>query len=89
MNEKAEALKKRTHDGIAVEEADESKRWLEALRDAGLGDPPEVVSLIDEANQLTAIFVASHKTAKRRQEEAERRAAAERLARTRRRSAIR
>jgi four helix bundle protein len=141
MNEKAEALKRRTHDffirviklcgelpqsaagasiseqlidsagsadsnygaackgrsrkqfidkiGIAVEEADESKRWLEALRDAGLGEPSEVVSLIDEANQLTAIFVASHKTAKRRQEEAERRVAAEKAARARRKSPIR
>jgi four helix bundle protein len=68
---------------LAAEEADESMRWLEALRDAGLGDRAEVVSLIDEANQLTAIFVASHNTAKHNLEEAERRKAAERAARKR------
>jgi four helix bundle protein len=47
--------------GIAAEEADEARRWLEALRDAGLGDREEVTALIKEADELTAILVASHK----------------------------
>ena len=71
--------------GIASEEADESKRWLEALRDAGLGDEAEATALINEADELTAILVASHKTAKGRLEEAERREQAARTARNRRR----
>jgi four helix bundle protein len=37
--------------GIAAEEADESKRWLEALRDAGLGNRDEVERLIKEADE--------------------------------------
>ena len=118
MNEKAEALKKRTHDffirvirfcrdippssagdsivdqlvdsagstdsnyraackarsrkefiakvGVAAEEADESLGWLQALRDARLGDLKELPELIKEANELTSIFVSSHKTASAR-----------------------
>jgi four helix bundle protein len=69
--------------GIAAEEADESKRWLEALRDAGLGNRDEVVSLIKEADELTAIFVRSHKTAQQRLAEAERQKAEEKAARRR------
>jgi four helix bundle protein len=75
--------------GIAAEEADESKRWLEALHDADLGERQEVGSLVREANELTAILVASHKTAKARLEEAERRAAAARAARRNRQSSTR
>jgi four helix bundle protein len=75
--------------GIAAEEADESKRWLEALRDANLGEKDEVVKLIKEANELTAILVASHKTARAGQEETERREAAARAARRNRKSPIR
>jgi four helix bundle protein len=66
--------------GIAAEEADESKRWLEALRDARLGDREVVVGLVKEANELAAIFIASHKTAQRRLQEQEDRRAAERAA---------
>lgn len=69
--------------GIAAEEADESKGWLEALRDASLGEQPEISRLISEANELTAIFVKSHKTAERRLAEEEKREAAERLSRRR------
>jgi four helix bundle protein len=75
--------------GIASEEADESKRWLEALRDAGLGKRDELLALIKEADELTAILVASHKTARRRLEEAERRDEAERAVRRNRQSPIR
>lgn len=50
--------------GVAAEEADESKGWLEALVEAGIGDAAEARALINEADELTAIFVASQKTAK-------------------------
>lgn len=51
--------------GIALEEMEESWRWLRLLRDA-MDDPPrDLVPLIDEARQLTAILAASHQTARR------------------------
>jgi four helix bundle protein len=59
--------------GVAAEEADESKGWLQALADAGLGNITEAIALIKEADELTAIFVASEKTA-RKNLEAKRRA---------------
>jgi four helix bundle protein len=49
--------------GVAAEEADESLGWLQALRDARLGDAKQLPELIKEANELTSIFVSSHKTA--------------------------
>jgi four helix bundle protein len=49
--------------GVAAEEADESKGWLEVLVDANLADSLEATPLIREADELTAIFVASRKTA--------------------------
>jgi four helix bundle protein len=49
--------------GVAVEEADESLGWLESLRDGKLAKGDEIVALIKEADELTSIFVASHKTA--------------------------
>ena len=54
--------------GVAAEEADESKGWLEALTAANLGAHEQAAHLIDEADQLTAIFVASLKTATRNAE---------------------
>jgi four helix bundle protein len=51
--------------GLAAEEADESKGWLQVLADAGIGDIAEAESLIQEADELTAIFIASQKTARR------------------------
>ena len=54
--------------GVAAEEADESLGWLEALRNARLSTGDEIVSLIQEANELTAIFVKSHKTAQRNEQ---------------------
>jgi four helix bundle protein len=41
--------------GVAVEEADAPKGWLQALRDANLGDAAETDALIVEADELTAI----------------------------------
>lgn len=49
---------------IVLEEADESHYWLEIIRDADLHKSPELDRLINEANELTAIFAATDKTAK-------------------------
>lgn len=58
--------------GVAAEEADESKGWLELLVASDLATIEETRDLIQEAHELTAIFVASRKTAKRRKEDRER-----------------
>ena len=51
--------------GVVVEEADESLLWLELLLVASPGIAgQEHTRLLDEADQLTAIFTASYKTAK-------------------------
>ena len=49
---------------IVLEESDESHYWLEVVKDAEIKVGTEVDRLIDEANQLTAIFSATDKTAK-------------------------
>ncbi len=49
---------------IVLEESDESHYWLEVVKDAEIKTVTEVDRLIDEANQLTAIFSATDKTAK-------------------------
>jgi four helix bundle protein len=49
------------------EEADESCFWLELLVDAGLLGSRQVQPLLQEANEITAILVASRKTAAGRQ----------------------
>ena len=51
--------------GVAAEEADESQGWLEALRDGGLVKPDTAAPLIQEARELTSIFVKSSQTATR------------------------
>ena len=48
---------------IIEEEADESCFWLELLIDRRLPSTRRVQPLLDEANELTAIFIASRKTA--------------------------
>jgi four helix bundle protein len=50
--------------GIVEEEADECVFWMQLLIDAGLVKPEVIDSLMSEANELTAIVVASMKTAK-------------------------
>ena len=50
--------------GIVEEEADESLFWLETIVETGLMPANRVQELLQEANELTAIFVASRKTAK-------------------------
>ncbi len=51
--------------GIPVEESDESAYWIELAVEAHLVKNHRVTDLLTEANELTAIFVASHKTAAR------------------------
>ena len=47
-----------------MDEADESHYWPEVVKDAEIKIGDEVDRLIDEANQLNAIFSATDKTAK-------------------------
>lgn len=47
---------------IVIEEADESTFWLELIIASGLMDKKLILPLLDEANQITAIMVASRKT---------------------------
>ncbi len=50
--------------GIAEEEADETVFWLEMLSDSGIVKKELLIELIKEAEELTAIFTSSGKTAK-------------------------
>jgi four helix bundle protein len=52
---------------IVEEEADETCLWLELLIQRGVLPLRRIQSLLEEANELTAIFVASRKTAVSRQ----------------------
>jgi len=54
---------------IAIEEVDESCFWMEFIVEEKLLDEQQVVSLLDEAKELTAIFMASRKTMKDRSSE--------------------
>jgi four helix bundle protein len=53
---------------IVLEEADESMYWLEVIRDAKMKTGEEIERLIKEANELTAIFAATDKTAKEKKQ---------------------
>ena len=50
--------------GVVIEEADETVFWLEMLRDSAIVKPTKLDHMLDEANQLLAIFAASRRTAK-------------------------
>ena len=50
--------------GVVLEEADETALWLELLSESGIISAPKLKNLLDEANQLTAIFSASRRTVK-------------------------
>jgi four helix bundle protein len=50
--------------GVVVEEADETVLWLELLSDSGIVSHGKLAKLLDEANQLVAIFAASRRTVK-------------------------
>ena len=45
--------------GVVVEEADECAYWLELIADGGLLPQNQVEPLLKEANELTAVMVAS------------------------------
>jgi len=47
-----------------LEEIDESSFWLEFINDEKLSKNGSLFSLIEEANELKAIFYASRKTAR-------------------------
>lgn len=49
---------------IVIEEADESHYWLEIIQEAGIKSGIKTQELIKEANELTAIFTSTNKTAK-------------------------
>jgi four helix bundle protein len=49
--------------GIVLEEADESSFWLELIVQGQLSSNKVVYELLEEANQLSAIFAASRITA--------------------------
>ncbi len=50
--------------GVVVEETDETVFWLELLVESGIVSQSRLESLLAEANELLAIFAASHRTAK-------------------------
>ena len=50
--------------GIVVEEADETMLWLELLTESGIIQEKKLISLRDEARELTALFTASQHTAR-------------------------
>ena len=49
---------------IVIEEADESCFWMEFIIDETLMDEKKVKPLLNEADQLKAIFITSRKTAR-------------------------
>ena len=50
--------------GTVEEEADESLFWLECLAELATREHPELKRLLNEANELVSIIVASRKTAR-------------------------
>ena len=52
--------------GLVEEEADESLFWMELLVDAQIVSSKRLAALMTEANEITAMVVASIKTLKRR-----------------------
>jgi four helix bundle protein len=50
--------------GIVVEEADEAILWLELMTESGIVSLEKAKELLKEANELTAIFAVSQRTAR-------------------------
>ena len=50
--------------GVVVEEADEAVLWLELMTESGIVPLAKMEALLKEANELTAIFAASQRTAR-------------------------
>jgi four helix bundle protein len=53
-----------TRIGIVVEEADEVILWLELMTESAVLPAKKTEALLKEANELTAIFAASQRTAR-------------------------
>jgi four helix bundle protein len=51
--------------GVVAEEADESVFWFELISETGVLAQDKMLPLMKEAQELAAIFTASHDTAKR------------------------
>lgn len=51
---------------IVIEEADESAFWLEFIIDENLLSKGKAIDLLNEAKELTSIFIASRKTAQKK-----------------------
>jgi four helix bundle protein len=51
--------------GISLEEADEASFWIEFVVEEGFLDKKHCLPLLQEARELTAIFIASQKTARK------------------------
>lgn len=56
---------------IVIEETDESCFWLEFITEENLLSEKQTSELLEEAKELTAIFITSRKTSKNRQTEFE------------------
>jgi four helix bundle protein len=54
--------------GVVIEESDETVFWLELLAEAGIMPRGRTDALLAEVNELLAIFAASGRTAKTRQD---------------------
>jgi four helix bundle protein len=52
--------------GVVLEESDESVMWLRLIIDGEIQSGKTLQQLLTEARELTAIFAASYRTAKRR-----------------------
>jgi hypothetical protein len=52
-----------------IEEADESAFWLEVICEGKVLDPRTITPLLQETNELVAIFVAARNTARRKGKE--------------------
>lgn len=50
--------------GVVLEESDESAYWMELIIEGKAMPEDRVTGLLQEANELTAIFAATHKTIK-------------------------
>ena len=51
---------------IVIEEADESEFWLEFIIDERLLEKDKVFPLLNEAHELTSIFIVSRRTAQKK-----------------------
>jgi four helix bundle protein len=50
--------------GVVVEEVDEAVLWLELMTESGIVETDKIHASLKEANELTAIFAASQRTAR-------------------------